>query len=202
MIERYIQPPDGEAPIHNAVKQVGYRRHDLFGGRGVSTQADRAMRMLRDCTPIAVPGRVRLILGAKRRIPEIFDVIADRQHQLIRHKPLVYEFQNQQVGHLPHHQFCFVKGVGTLQHLTGTDAVRAGPIRLDVGNRAGLPAPRVVNEQFRVDSKQMVQQVFVMIRIGFSDRAPGDIAHRIQPDLLQLAGIASANTPEICQGTM
>ena len=113
---------------------------------------------------------------------------------------LFHKIQCQGVCHLTDHQPGFLKVIGTLEHLAGDDAFVFRLIGLDIGNGAGFPAPSVVDQKFRVDTKQPVQQLLV-VKIGrLADGAAGDVAHGVQPMAIQLAGIALAHPPKVGQG--
>ena len=55
----------------------------------------------------------------------------------------------------------------------------------------------MVYQQFCIDSKYLVEQFFIIIFVGFSNRASGNISHRIKAYLFQFLRIASADSPEI-----
>ena len=78
-----------------------------------------------------------------------------------------------------------------MQDLTGAETVGAGAVRLDGRNGGGLPAPRMVDEQFRVLAEELIKQVLIPLR------AEGNIAHGEHPVLLQLLCDAPAHPPEI-----
>ena len=118
---------------------------------------------------------------------------------MIGHDALVYQIQRQQIGHFPHDQPRFVKGIGLLQHLAGADAVGGGAVGLDVRQRAGFPTPGVVDEQLRVDAEELVEKVLAVILSGAAQRTAGDITHRVHSVACQLARNAAAYAPEVGQ---
>ena len=133
---------------------------------------------------------------------EVFDVIADRENQLVGRKPFIYQFQRQCIGHLLDDQPCLFKWVWVLQNLPGDDALVFWFVCLNVRNGAGFPAPGMVDEQFRIDTKQFIEQFLVVVVCGFADGAPGNISHGVQAVCLQLGGIAFSNPPEVGERTV
>ena len=88
-------------------------------------------------------------------------IVSNRQHHLIADQTFIYQIQGDLIGHFPYHQTGFGYGIGTVQHLSGADTAGFRPISFDVGNGAGLHAPGVVDEQFCIDTKQLVKQFFI-----------------------------------------
>ncbi|MPN26507.1 hypothetical protein SDC9_173932 [bioreactor metagenome] len=111
------------------------------------------------------------------RIPQALSVIAEREDDLICHQLFIHQVKRQQIGHLPRDQPDLFIGIGAGQHLAGPDALFTRLIALDISHRAGLAAPGVVDEQFGVDAKQLVQQVFIVIFIRPAQRTASDITH-------------------------
>ena len=58
-----------------------------------------------------------------------------------------------------------------MQYLPGADAVAAGLVGFDILYRAGFPSPGMVNQEFSIDTKQLVQQFFMV------NGAAGNIPH-------------------------
>jgi hypothetical protein len=67
-------------------------------------------------------------------------------------------------------------GVGALQDLPGTEAVRHGAILFDSRHGAWFPAPSMVNEQFCIHSEKFVEQFLIVKALWFADGAPGNIS--------------------------
>ena len=155
------------------------------------------MRMLWHLSSIAVSCNFSFVFPSNVRIGQIINIIPDSQYHLIRHQSLIHQIQHQNICHFPHDQSCLVIIIGTVKDLPGTDTVCLWFISFDICNCTWLPAPGMVYEKFRVDSKYFVEQVFIIIFIGFSKRTSGNISHGIQPYLFQLLRIASAHSPEI-----
>ena len=157
----------------------------------MTVKVNRAVGLLRDPAAIAVGFHRAVIPGPPRRIGQVLNIIAHGQHHLIGDKPLIHQIQHQQVRHLPDDQLCLVRLIGAVQDLTGAETVGAGAVRLDGRNGGGLPAPRMVDEQFRVLAEELIKQVLIPLR------AEGNIAHGEHPVLLQLLCDAPAHPPEI-----
>ena len=159
----------------------------------------RAVRGLRDRPPVRV-GRDRAVIGpAQLRPGQALAVVADAQHELVGHEPLSHQIQCQRVGHLQQHEPGLVKDIRLLQHLPGAEAVRLRAVGLDIGDRARLPAPRVVDQQLRLHAEHPVEQIFVIKFVRPAERAAGDITHRIEALRLELPGVSAADAPEIGQ---
>ena len=141
----------------------------------------------------------RAVIRRTGRVCQAFTVIADGQDHLIGHKPLPGQLQRQRVRHLPRDEPRLFKRIRALQHLTGADAVRLGPVGLDVRKRARLAAPCVVDQQLRVHTEHPVQQLLVVKFIRPAERTAGDIAHREQALFLKLFRDPASDAPEIRQ---
>ena len=124
------------------------------------------------------------------------------QHYLVGVQPLSYEIHGELIGHLLHDQAALVGGVGTCQHLPLGEAFGFRRVRLAVRNLRRLPSPRMVNQKLGIHAEQAVQKVFVVNAVVRAFGAPGDVAHRVQSVLLELARDAVADAPEVCQRTM
>ena len=191
-----VHAADQQIFVHNPVKQLRHRAHDPARGGGVAVKVDRAVRLLGHLPPIGVGFNPAAILRPPRRIGQVFNVIADGQHHLVGDKPLVHQIQHEQIRHLADDEPRLLRLVRAMQHLSGADAVRARPIRLDRLDGRRLPAPCVVDEQLRVFAEQPVEQILAALR------AEGDVAHRHHPVLLQLFGDAPPHAPKIRDGLM
>ena len=60
----------------------------------------------------------------------------------------------------------------------------------------------MVDEQFGIDAEELVEKTLVIILVRLPDGAARDVAHRIQPVLLQLFRVAAAHAPEVRQRTV
>ena len=109
---------------------------------------------------------------------------------------LIHQLQRQRVGHFLHDQKRLLEGIRTGKHLSGAEAAAFRLVGLNVGDGAGLPAPRVVDEQLGVHAEQVVEHVLVQKRLA------RDVAHRIKAAGFQAAGVAGAHAPEIRQRTV
>src|SRR5699024_6068431 len=88
--------------------------------------------------------------------------------------------------------FFIIVGVG--QHLPFTDAVRFGLVGVDLLHAAGLDAPGVVDQNFRVHPELPVEHIFVV------EAGTGQFPHGVDAVLFQPAHRAGAHLPEVGQG--
>ena len=109
--------------------------------------------MLWHLAPVMIYRHLSTILPCPIRVLKIFDIVAHRQHHLVRHKPLVHQIQHQKLRHLPHDNPRLFEFIGTLQYLTGTNTVGFGLIGFDICHRAGFISPGMINEKFRIDTE-------------------------------------------------
>ena len=116
------------------------------------------------------------------------------QDHLVRHQFLLHQVQHQQVRHFADDDASFLETVRAHQHLPAGKTVRRGPVGLDCRDGAGLPAPGVVDEEFRIDTEKPVQDFLSL------QGAPRHVAHRVHPVRLQPGGDAPADPPEVRQG--
>ena len=154
MIGAEGQPAGQQGFIYDPVIQAGGCLEQLLAGGSISVQIDCTMSVLGNFAPLVVCGD----LSGVGCTLEVFDVIADREDQLVGRKPLIYQFQRQCIGHLLDDQPCLFKWVWVLQDLPGDDGLVFWFVCLNVRNGAGFPAPGMVDEQFRVDTKQFIGQ--------------------------------------------
>ena len=82
-----------------------------------------------------------------------------------------------------------------MQHLSGGDAACGGPVLFDNIDCHRLPAPCVVDDQFGIDTKRLVQPLLH----GGVEGSPRHIAQREQAHTLQLGGDAVTDAPKIRQ---
>ena len=91
----------------------------------------------------------------------------------------------------------YIHFVGTLEDLSGDNALVLRLVGLHIRNGAGLPAPGMINEPLCIDPKQLIEQLFIPIIVCLSYGAPSNIPHSIQTVGLQLGRAAFAHPPEI-----
>ena len=156
-----------------------------------------AVGVLGNLATIMVGGDGAGVSNAGRR--QAGGIVPDGQVDLVGHQPLIHQIQNQFFRHFPHHQPGLFIGVGGGQHLAGAEGAALRLIRLDVGNRGRLPAPGMVDEQLGVDAEGLVQQVLVVVFPRPAAGTQRNIAHRVQPQLLQPPLVAAAHPPEVGQ---
>ena len=137
------------------------------------------------------------VLRGAGGVGEIFDVVPDRERELIGTQALFHKIEHEKVGHLAHDELCLVPVVRLLQHLPGADAVGVRPVGADVRDRAWLPAPGVVNEKLRLHAERFIEQLLVIEIPALPERAAGNIAHRVHSQRFQPPHRARADTPEI-----
>ena len=139
----------------------------------------RSYSVLRNLSSVAIHSDCSGVsCGALGRY-QIFDVIAHSQHQLIGDQPLVHQIQRQCIRHLPDNQPRLIKGIGTLEHLAGNNALIFGLICLYIRYGTGFPAPGMINKQLCVDSKEPIEQLLIVIVCRFPDGATGNITHGV-----------------------
>ena len=162
----------------------------------MSVEVDRAVRLFGNLTTVGIFLDCAVILCPPRWVGQVLNVIANCENHLIGDKPLVYQVQNKQVRHFPDNQPCFLWLIRTVQNLTGAETVGAGTIGFNCLNGSWLPAPRMVDEQFRVLAEQLIKQVLVPLG------TKGNIAHGEHSILFKFLGNASTYAPEVCEGLM
>ena len=147
------------------------------------------MRRLGDNSAVAVG------LGQTTVAPlvHVLPVVAYLQGDGFRHQFLFGEPKHQNLCHLPDDKLGFVVGVGAGQHLSLADAVGAGLVTFDLSHTAGLIAPCVVDENFRIHAKNFIQTIFPV------DGKPCQIPHGVDAMGFQPLDGAGASHPEIRQ---
>ena len=168
----------------------------------MAVQIGSPVGVLGDPASVTVYGHFSLILVPDIRIRQVFDVVTDRQDQLVGDKSFVHQIQSQRVYHLPEDQTGFIKGVRTLKHLSGDDSVCIRFIGFDIGQGTGFPAPGMVDQQFRIYTEKPVEQFFIIIVGIRTQGTPGDIPHGIETASFQFPGISPAYPPEVSQRTV
>ena len=127
----------------------------------MTVKVDRPVRLFGNLPTVGVSLDRTVILCPSCRIGQVLNVVANCENHLIGDKPLVHQVQNKQVRHFPHNQLRLLRLIGTVQYLTGAEAVGAGTVRLDCFNGGRFPSPRMVDEQFRILAEELVKQVLV-----------------------------------------
>ena len=154
MGRRDREPPHQQILIYNPVKQLCRSIHDLLGGRGILPEIEGAMGVFWDPAAIVIPHNLPVIPFSPLGILQILDVIAHRDNKLVGDQPLFHQIQREEVRHFPEHQPRLVRLIGLMQHLSRSQAVVLRPVCFDRRDGAGLPAPRVVDEKFRIFAEQ------------------------------------------------
>ena len=150
----------------------------------MTVEVNRAVRLFGNLSTVGVFLHRAVIPCPPRRVGQVLNIVANGENHLIGDKPLVHQVQHKQVRHFPDNQLRLLRLIGTVQYLTGTEAVGAGTVCLDRFNGRRLPAPRMVDEQFRVLSEQLVKQVLVPLG------TEGNIAHGEHSILFKFLGNA------------
>ena len=199
MIRHHGNPTHQKIRIYNVVVEFQHRFYDLLCGGGVGFKIGGAVGVFRDFSPIAVGGNLPVIIFPQGRFFQVVDIIANGKDHLVGNQPFVHQIQNQKIRHLLHHQPGLSKHIGTLEHLAGADAVVLRFVGLDIRDGTGLPSPGVVDQKFRVDAKEIIEEIFIVIIRRFSQGAAGDVSHGKETVLLQLFRVSSSHPPKICQ---
>ena len=154
--------------------------------------------MLGDFPAVAV----RHDLAAEIAACGVFNVVADRQRELVGHEALFKQIHCDGLCHLAHDEARFIVRIRALQNLPGADAVRLRPVRFDVLHPAWFPAPGMVDEQLCVDAEHLVEQLFVVVFVRLADGAFCNVAHGVDTDGLELFGVTPSNAPKVRQRTV
>ena len=160
------------------------------------------MCVLRHLPSITVSSYLTFVCLAAYRVRQIFYIVANCQHDLVSNQSLVHQIQHEKINHLSNNQSCFLKVIGTMQHLPGADAITFRLILLHFRNRAWLPAPSMIYQQFGIDTEQLVKQIFIVIIIRFSHRTTSNIAHCKQTDFFQFLSVSPTNSPKVGERTV
>ncbi len=126
----------------------------------------------------------------------VFAVVADLQRDGVGHQPLFGQAEHQRFGHFPHNELCLFVGIRAGQHLPFGDAVGAGPVVFDLRQAAGFHAPGMVNKQFRIHTKSIVQPILVV------QRHARQLPHGVDTVGFQLFDGGGAGHPEIRHGAV
>ena len=194
LVRRDLVGIDGNAPhrqrrVGDALKQLCAFVDDGAAQIGGGIKPNRAVRRLGDSSAVAVG------LGQTTVAPlvHVLPVVAYLQGDGFRHQFLFGEPKHQDLCHLPDDKLGFVVGVRAGQHLPLADAVGAGLVAFDLSHTAGLIAPCVVDENFRIHAENLIQPIFPM------DRKPRQVPHRINAVGFQSFDGAGTGHPEIRQ---
>ena len=160
------------------------------------------MCVLRHLPSISVSRYLTFVCLAAHRVRQVFYIVANCQHDLVSNHSLVHQIQHEKINHLSNNQSCFLKVIGTMQHLPGADAITFGLILLHFRNRTWLPAPGMIYQQFGIDTEQLVKQIFIVIIIRSAHRTTCNIAHRKQTDFFQFLCVSPTNSPKVGEGTV
>ena len=76
------------------------------------------MRLLGYRAAVAVLFDRAVIAPPPCRVGQVFDVVADRDNDLVGDVALVYQVERKQVGHFAQHEPRLIRLVGALEHLT------------------------------------------------------------------------------------
>jgi len=87
---------------------------------------------------------------------QIVYVVTDCKDNLICLDLLVHKLKHQQICHLPDDKPGLIVFIRTRQNLPRTHTVALWFIGLDIRNRTGFPAPRMIYEEFRIYAEQSV----------------------------------------------
>ena len=151
----------------------------------------RAVRLFRQFAPVSVGDYLAAKAAAQRVAPQVLHVVPHGQHYLVGGQPLFNQVEREHIRHFAHDQPRFLAIVGGVQHLPRAHALALGNVGFHVGDGARLPAPRVVDKQLGIDPEKAVEVLLVR------QRKPRDVAHRVQPDRLQLFRVAAPQPPKI-----
>ena len=132
----------------------------------------------------------------------VFNVVADRQRELVGHEAFFKQVHCDGLCHFAHDEARFIVRIRTLQNLPGADTVCLRPVRFDVFHPAWFPAPCMVDEELSVDAEHLVEQLFVVIFARLADGAFCNVAHRVDTDGLELFGVAAPDAPKVRQRTV
>ena len=154
------------------------------------------MRMFGSLSPVVVCCNRPVVFGTNFRIGKTLAVVADGQDQLVGDEAFFNELQSNAIGHLLCHHSRFLEVVGTLQHLSVAQRICFGPIGFHGFHRAGFPAPGMVDEQFGIDAKEVVEEFFV------AKRTAGNLSHRVDAVRFQFLRNTFAHTPKAGEWTV
>ena len=114
------------------------------------------------------------------RVCQILNIIPDIKHKLVCHKLFLHKIEHQCIGHLTDNDFCLVKIIRTMKHLTGTDTVCLRLISLNIRNCDRLIPPGMIDQKLCINAKHFIKKLFVIIISLTADGTACNIAHRIK----------------------
>ena len=124
-------------------------------------------------TSVVVLRHLTVIECSYIRIFQTFSVVVDRYYELAGNKTSRHQFQRHSLRHFPYYHTCFLEGVGRLEHLSAAEGVCCRSVCLYRFYGTRLPSPGVVDEQFRINAKELVQQFLVV------QRCPSQLSHSV-----------------------
>ncbi len=106
-------------------------------------QICRPMRMLWNLSSVTIRSHFPVISFCPHRVCQIFDIIANRQHYLIRHESMLHQIQYQLVCHFLHNNPCFLSaGYGHCNTCPDPELFACGRYAFDLCNRARFVPPQ------------------------------------------------------------
>ena len=150
------------------------------------------MRRFGDDSAVAV-GLGQTTIAA---LVHVLPVVAYLQGDGFRHQFLFREPEHQNLRHLPDDELCLIVGVWAGQHLPLADTVGAGLVAFDLLHTAGFIAPCVVNKDFCVYAKDLIQTIFSV------DGKPCQVPHGVDAMSFQPLDGSGTGHPEIRQGSV
>ena len=117
--------------------------------------------MLRNLSSIIVGRNGTVVFCTNLWVGKALAIVTYGQNKLVGDEAFVNQFEGNGISHLLHHDAGFLVVVGALQDLPVAQGVCLGPISLHGFHRARFPAPGMVDEQFGIDTKQIVEEFFV-----------------------------------------
>ena len=130
---------------------------------------------------------------------QIVNIVAYGKDYLTGYQPFFHKLKNQHVCHFTYDQFRLFKITGTVQYLTGTDAVCFRFVGFDQIHGHRFVSPCMINQKFRVDAEYFIKKIFIIVITHTAQRASGNVSHRVKSYFFQLLPDSCAYPPEICQ---
>ena len=192
LVRRDLVGVDGNAPhrqrrVGDALKQLCAFVDEGAAQIGGRIKPDSAVSCLGDGSAVAV-GLGQTTITA---LVHVLPVVAYLQGDGFRHQLLFGEPEHQDFCHFPDNEFCFIIRIRSGKHLSLADAVGAGLVAFDLFHTAGLIAPCVVNENFRIHAENLIQTIFSM------DGKPCQVSHGVDAVGFQSLDGTGTSHPEI-----
>ena len=149
------------------------------------------MRLLGDLASVPVCVHRAAVFRSEARC-----IVAHREHHLIGDKSFFHKLKDQPIRHFPDDDPGVVESIRLGEHLPNAHAVGLWAIGLDLFDRAGLPAPGVIDQQLGVDAEKPVEKPLVPHGLT------GHIAHCEHVVRFELSADPLADAPKICQRTV